>query len=187
MEYSNDGTFPLAESGPRRSTQEPPSDIAAANAAAARLADELGVSSSVRLSSARRGNTSNNMELLPIRRSTSPGSATSGGSSSSLRTPSTQAATKGGMDTNSLKKMEQFQQQQQPHRRYCPPTLDDDTDNSVSEPYEFDQHGNRAPYRQGPYDYSHHQDGRLIKKRWCEFVFSSFLDMLILPMLILTS
>ena len=37
----------------------------------------------------------------------------------------------------------------------------------------FDAYGNRAPYREGPYDYHHNDYGRLIKKRWCECSCSS--------------
>jgi hypothetical protein len=33
---------------------------------------------------------------------------------------------------------------------------------------EYDANGHRAPYRIGPYDYHHDEDGRLIKKRWCK-------------------
>jgi hypothetical protein len=44
---------------------------------------------------------------------------------------------------------------------------DDDGTARVSEPELFDSTGMRAPYREGPYDYHHDEDGRLIKKRWC--------------------
>jgi hypothetical protein len=43
---------------------------------------------------------------------------------------------------------------------------DDDQTVRTSEPGLFDSSGMRAPYRQGPYDFHHDEDGRLIKKRW---------------------
>jgi hypothetical protein len=47
---------------------------------------------------------------------------------------------------------------------------DDNTVNTVrtADPHIFDANGNRAPYREGPYDCHHDEDGRLIKKRWCK-------------------
>lgn len=46
----------------------------------------------------------------------------------------------------------------------------DENDHDVDTPIGlFDSTGMRAPYRQGPYDYHHDEDGRLIKKRWCTF------------------
>ena len=43
---------------------------------------------------------------------------------------------------------------------------DDDHTVRTAEPGLFDSTGMRAPYRQGPYDYYHEEDGRLVKKRW---------------------
>lgn len=47
---------------------------------------------------------------------------------------------------------------------------EDDSTVRTTEPELFDSSGMRAPYREGPYDYFHNEDGRLIKKRWCELV-----------------
>jgi hypothetical protein len=46
--------------------------------------------------------------------------------------------------------------------------FDDIMSVKTEEPGVFDANGNRAPYREGPYDCHHHEDGRLIKKRWCK-------------------
>jgi hypothetical protein len=42
--------------------------------------------------------------------------------------------------------------------------------NSQGEPiHEFDCHGQRTPYREGPYFLSRDAAGRLVKKRWCKY------------------
>jgi hypothetical protein len=33
----------------------------------------------------------------------------------------------------------------------------------------FDAHGQQAPYKQGPYLFARDKDGRVVKKRWCEY------------------
>lgn len=47
---------------------------------------------------------------------------------------------------------------------YVPPSVVDPPPPVV---YEFDQHGQRAPYKEGPFILSRDQIGRLVKKRWC--------------------
>lgn len=48
---------------------------------------------------------------------------------------------------------------------YLPPSVDE-----PEEVYEFDQHGQRAPYKEGPFILSRDQTGRVVKKRWCKFL-----------------
>jgi hypothetical protein len=37
------------------------------------------------------------------------------------------------------------------------------------EPHLYDEHGQRAPYYEGPYYVKHLHDGRRVKRRWCKF------------------
>jgi hypothetical protein len=47
--------------------------------------------------------------------------------------------------------------------------------NVTADPQFLDEHRHRPPYREGPYDFHHLEDGRLIKKRWCKwFLWLSF-------------
>lgn len=41
---------------------------------------------------------------------------------------------------------------------------------SQDEIHVYDAHGQRAPYKEGPYHISREKDGRVIKKRWCTSV-----------------
>jgi len=41
------------------------------------------------------------------------------------------------------------------------------TNNEGKPIHEFDCHGQRTPYKEGPYFVSRDKDGRLVKKRWC--------------------
>ena len=171
-EYRNTGSYPPAESGPRRSTPSPSNDeVAAANAAAARLADEMGISSSARANSVRRGEPTIELSSRSVN---FPRTNRSNTSNTTQNTAASASA------YSSMDRMEQFQTEAAAAQSnnslrfssgYRPPSVTtvDTDDNSVKEPITFDQHGNRAPYRQGPYDYSHHPDGLLIKKRWCKY------------------
>jgi hypothetical protein len=42
-----------------------------------------------------------------------------------------------------------------------------DVDDSI--PHEYDCHGQRVPYYEGPYYIKYGKDGTKVKKRWCEF------------------
>lgn len=44
-----------------------------------------------------------------------------------------------------------------------------DVDDSV--PHEYDCHGQRVPYYEGPYYIKYGKDGTKVKKRWCELAF----------------
>ena len=44
-----------------------------------------------------------------------------------------------------------------------------DVDDSV--PHEYDCHGQRVPYYEGPYYIKYGKDGNKVKKRWCELHF----------------
>jgi hypothetical protein len=184
-------------SGPRRTTQEP-LETAAANAEATRLAEELGVSSSVRLTSVRReeispSSTSSSKKKKGFKlfaRSSSAGEdakdyqavpadgSTAGlgllnkpgvNPTASVTTGAATLAPAGAIPFGASHTMPDGME---------PPLItiteknkqehDDDITVRKEEPRMFDANGNRAPYREGPYDYHHDEDGRLIKKRWCK-------------------
>ena len=200
---SNGDEFPSGVSGPRRSTQEPV-DTAAANAAASKLADELGVSSSVRLSSVRRGEDNHDspassvsstkkkgFRLLP-RRSNSTGvddpkdyqavlpdgNALGVGLRPKPTAPTTPRSGVSFAHPSTTLGSEPFHPLYVPHDtnpsqwniRTALQEFDDNDTVKTEEPIIFDSNGNRAPYREGPYDYHHDEDGRLIKKRWCKLM-----------------
>lgn len=201
MESKSDEMFPAGVSGPRRTTQEP-METAAANAEAARMADELGISSSVRLSAVRRDvlspsssttskkkkrgfklfgrspaqkltkddetgyqavladGTASNIGLhnRPSKASNTPRVSTS---SPYTNRPSNQSSPFYAKTPDSTISLSEHMG----YRRH------DDTDDltvRTEEPHVFDANGNRAPYREGPYDFHHLEDGRLIRKRWCK-------------------
>lgn len=193
MSTNDHGDFPPGISGPRRPTQEPV-ETAGANAEAQRMADELGVSSSVRLSSVRQD------EHSPTSGGTKPKKkgfkVFSRSSSTGEDAKSYQAVPESG-DTSgvgllgrggesSAKATGPSPDVDDPFgTRYGlpagidPPQLSvtskrgdehgDDRTVRTEEPHMFDANGNLAPYREGPYDFHHDEDGRLIKKRWCKF------------------
>jgi hypothetical protein len=203
--------------------------VAAANAAAAKMADELGVSSSYRQSSVRQlsgafltspppsssglssGRNFNDNSSLSQKRFTVPKLLSRRSSSSTMEDPKEESTSMYQvMPTEGTKipgtAPEQNKSQPPPTtnegagRRnrtirspsaimpYTPPDLTSpggtrqrivgqsfskDVDDLVSvqsgvEPCLFDSHGNRAPYREGPYECHHTFDGRLVKKRWCK-------------------
>lgn len=179
--------LPKGLSGPRRTTEEP-IDIAAANAEAARLAEELGVSStSRRNSSFRRANAS-----LVASTASTPIARQKKGFGMRLFSQTSQSPSDDsknyaavGADGNTYAALNQPGRPTRAglHSVYSPPTkIDcglggDDDDISVktgtfsvrtSELAAFDSHGNRAPYREGPYDIHHDYYGRQIKRRWCK-------------------
>jgi hypothetical protein len=146
------------------------------------LAEELGVSSSVRNTSVRRDENSNSPSSTKKKggfklfaRSSSTGEDAKGldyqavpadGSTAGLgllnrpAVKPTTASVTGGWSQTMPDGME-------------PPLItitdkNDDITVRKEEPQMFDANGNRAPYREGPYDYHHDEDGRLIKKRWCK-------------------
>jgi hypothetical protein len=135
----------FSERDDRRLSEEP-IETAAANAEASRLARELGVTLSGstkkwRLSSKIAGTT----------RSTTSSTSYVASTPVSQRAPS------------------------YPINSYVPPTLEDDgikgeqpVEHAV---YEFDQHGQLAPYKEGPFIMSRDQVGRVIKKRWCKCMY----------------
>jgi hypothetical protein len=201
-------------------------DVAAANAAAAKMADELGVSSSYRQSSERqlsdsfltsppssglsRGRNFNENGGQSQRRFTAPKLLSRRSSSSTMEDSKEEPSsmyqvmpTEGSVPPRTAP--EKIKSQPPPTtggtgRRnrtirspsaiivpYTPPDLispggtrqrvvgqssSKDVDDLVSvqsgvEPCLFDANGNRAPYREGPYECHHTFDGRLVKKRWC--------------------
>jgi hypothetical protein len=193
MSSDNNGRLPSGISGPRRSTQEP-LETAAANAEATRMAEELGVSSSVRLSSVRRGDispssTASSKKTKGSRlfaRSSSAGeddkdyqAVPADGSAMGIGLMNQRnagASTTGAATTSGAK--DPFATSYMPPPGVDPPQItlidtnrnehNDDNTVRTEEPHMFDANGNRAPYREGPYDYHYHEDGRLIKKRWCK-------------------
>lgn len=213
---------PPGESGPRRSTQEP-LETAAANAEAARMADELGVSSSVRLNSVRReGEAASSSAVIGVvsqgsltvaskkRRAFKLFGRTSTSSSDSMEdeTKAYQAVPADGSTTGvgllnrtndaqtagrhvprdsrdsssaSFTSILANNAQNQQQSTYTQTGTfafvsashffeDDDETIRTDGPHLFDENGHRAPYREGPYDFHHEEDGRLIKKRWCKWI-----------------
>jgi hypothetical protein len=176
--------------GPRRSTQEP-LETAAANAEAARMADELGVSSSVRLNSVRReeeaasaggGASQKRRGFKLFGRTSTEGSMEdetkayqampADGSTTGVGLINRQTATSTSFSSVAMKNNHT---QQQPTYAQTGSFVnanhlfeDDDATIRTDGPHLFDENGHRAPYREGPYDFHHEEDGRLIKKRWCK-------------------
>jgi hypothetical protein len=193
MSSRNNGRSPSGISGPRRSTQEP-LETAAANAEATRMAEELGVSSSTRLSSVRKGDISPSSSASFKK---TRGSRLFAGSSSAgkddkdyqavpadgsamgiglMNQRNAGASTAGAATTSGAKDPSATSYMPPPGVDLPQITLtgtnrNEHNDNHMvrtEEPHMFDANGNRAPYREGPYDYHYHEDGRLIKKRWCK-------------------
>jgi hypothetical protein len=187
---------PPGESGPRRSTLQQqqrdiePMEIAAANAEATRLAQELGVSSSTGSHNARLINSSSRRAK---RRSLNlfTRNNNKNNSVSSLHQQSTSAAayqavqpdgTVAGVGhynpnnnvTSTITNIVDTASQVSSYKNsiyYDEDTMNDNDDahtiSTTDEPGLFDSSGMRAPYRKGPYDFHHDDYGRLIKKRWC--------------------
>lgn len=158
-----------------------PVDTAAANAEAARLAHELGVSSSSRPPkqgwgfSAMRGGGGgggNHSTRASVASHTSheyrrmeTDNASLISFASSAATPQIHPSAAAELaarqvdalsSNNSSSDQLQQQQQQQPWVQHQEPMLF------------FDEHGQRAPYKEGPYFIAREKDGRVIKKRWCK-------------------
>lgn len=155
--------YPGGESGPRRSTPISPMadesmDTVAANAEAARLARELGVIGGTQpvsrpLFSRFRATTnhSSNSNYVPEKQD-EPSSYVRMKDDSQRSQPSSTAAE---FDTSPSYPVHY------PHITIA---------NSQGEPiHEFDIHGQRTPYREGPYFLSRDAAGRLVKKRWCKY------------------
>lgn len=129
------------ESAPRRATPEEPVDTAAANAEAARIARDLGVASSVRPQTSKWS--------FPLRsnKSSTPASPyvrmKDDDSTSSSRVSAIPVATLEVGPTYS-----HFEDTHEPIHL-------------------FDSHGQRAPYKEGPYFIAREKDGTVVKKRWC--------------------
>lgn len=202
MANENSDVYPSGIAGPRRTTQEP-MEIVAANAEAARIADELGISSSGRLNSARRGEVENDSskhrrgfklfgrssassvaeeESKAYQAVPSDGSARGVGlirqPHTSATRPTSHATGYPGSGVRVLSPLSSPTVHVSTGRYQEPITSfnyqhaisqDDDVDTvRTGEPLAFDAHGHRAPYREGPYDFHHDADGRLIRKRWCK-------------------
>lgn len=132
------------ESGPRRSAEEP-IDTAAANAEAARLARELGVASSVKTTSSK----------WPFLRGSRPASAATSTSYQRMNDD----AYSNNSNTSSKRDIPSTEP---PYTAHPLPDV-----GSGNEPIHlYDAHGQRAPYREGPYFIAREKDGRVIKKRW---------------------
>jgi hypothetical protein len=179
--------LPKGESGPKRTTEEP-IETAAANAEAVRLAEALGVAStSRRHSTFRRSNASpvaSNASTPIARQKKGFGMRLfSQNSNSSSDDSKNYRAVASDGNTNAALNQPTRTTRSSVHSVYSPPTKidyglgDDDDDISVktgtfsvrtSELAVFDSHGNRAPYREGPYDIHHDYYGRQIKRRWCK-------------------
>jgi hypothetical protein len=209
----DDWVCPPGESGPRRKTIQDqqqhrdgveffPMEIAAANAEATRLAQELGVSSSANGHSARLITNSSKTLRSKQRR----------GLNLFTRSNNNQNNNSSQLGSLSQRHRHQQQEEEEPSSAYQAvlsdgtvigfsqpnipghsSTINDNIDgnnssqlsykNSIyydeedddihtvctSEPGLFDSSGMRAPYREGPYDFHHDEDGRLVKKRWCKF------------------
>lgn len=190
---NNDEILPGGISGPRRKTEQPP-EIAAANAEAARLAQELGFSSSSRrrrLDPSPASNTSTpviqkrNQGLSGIF-SRSKVSSTAEDQSNTYSAVAPDGTTNGALLRESSPTNEgnpSSSTSPLPHP-YSPPTdvdyglgyYDDNvsirTDNfSVrsEDIHTYDEYGNRAPYREGPYVFHHDDYGHRYKNRWCKY------------------
>ena len=158
--------YPGGESGPRRSTPISPMadesmDTVAANAEAARLARELGVVGSTQpisrpLFSRFRTTTNNSLSSNAVPEKQEEPSSYVRMKDDSQRSSSaaTTTTTTTEFDTSPSYPVH-F-----PHITIC---------NSQGEPiHEFDCHGQRTPYKEGPYFLSRDAAGRLVKKRWCK-------------------
>lgn len=163
--------YPGGESGPRRTTPISPMadesmDTVAANAEAARLARELGVVGSSTQPTSR--------SLFSRFRTTANNHSSSSSSNNNNYTLEKQTEQASYFRMNDDSQRSQLSTAvtaevdsspsypvQYPHVTIA---------NSQGEPiHEFDCHGQRTPYREGPYFLSRDAAGRLVKKRWCKY------------------
>eukprot|EP00980_Cylindrotheca_fusiformis_P019618 scaffold6817_cov114-Cylindrotheca_fusiformis.AAC.3 len=177
--------YPKGTSGPRRTTEEP-IETAAANAEARRLAEQLGVSSTSRRNTSVRRNIASPVASnasTPIARQQKGYSFRLFSQNSNSNSDDMKNYTAVAADGNTNAALNQPPRPTNDSSAYSPPTKikyglgEDDDDMSVktgtlsvrtSELATFDSHGNRAPYREGPYDIHHDYYGRQIKRRWCK-------------------
>jgi hypothetical protein len=158
--YRPRSTSPYAsgESGPRRT------DACAANAEAARLARALGVASSSDNNTATEGGRSSSASssswFHPRRSSSSSQQRAAAGAEA------TSSSFYVRMNEDELENLDARE-----NIHYSMPSvhISDNKTQLQHQPYLYDSHGQRAPYKEGPYFVSRAKDGRVIRKRWCEY------------------
>ena len=177
-------TIEPGESGPRRKTQEPhplstqsqqhqqqpgdAMDVAGANAEAARMAAQLGLSSSTMTASQNNKRVSSNKSLLFGRNRLSRKGSNDTRTSSLLNSQHDQRQLVAAVNNAAMPRDHSFS-----HTSDLTNTVEgnmageDESAQSVKVPM-FDCHGQKAPYYDGPYYIRYTHDGRPIKKRWCE-------------------
>lgn len=147
---------PNSRALPPESDTAEPVDTAAANAEAGRLARELGLDTSINSASSRTSNTKASSRRAPQR----DPHGSSVGANYRRMDDSTGS-------TN--------------HSRgsYVPPDPLNDSGVTMNESEQqhpqpeihvFDSHGQRTPYKEGPYFVTRSKEGRVFKKRWCEYI-----------------
>ena len=179
---SSSSSFAPGESGPRRSTPQiiMTGDASAANAEAARLARQLGVSSSSSAFNAppprrswfsRRNSLEQSAPAADNATNNTSSSQTVGSSSHKSHTAS-HYTRMSDVDLHPLD-WDTAGYHVAPVSAAAPRTTDPSLSSSSElhqqqQPHLYDSHGQRAPYKEGPYYVSRAKDGRVLRRRWCE-------------------